>query len=298
MARTKTQAPEDAPVLIDAEAVQAAGNALVVQSETLANHLKVFGVTSLDRQVLVTEIQGWLVTTSESLFNIGARLVVLRELCDHGAWGATMDELGMSRSTAARLMQATLKLAYNKERYEAFAPMARSKVLELVTLDDQHVQALAEGQSVGSLTLDKIDASSLSELRREVRKLKADLAGKDKLLEKRGKRIYTLELERDKRYEPDASVGAETAEQAAQMQALQQAHLEALHAQAGFIRLVVDVRDNNGSEAMVKAASDALESLAQLLAEAINLHGFAVQFEAQVSAPWMQATAGKGKAAR
>lgn len=294
MARSKTAAPTDEAVLIETEAVQAGGTALAVQSKEVLALMRHYGVSSCNPAVLEAEIRGHQQTAVEMMFGIGARLLLLREVCAHGEWLPTLERLGMAEASARRIMQATIKFAApGKARERLLGSTSKGQLLELLTLDDEQIDALEAGEHVGELNLDRVSTMSTSELRREVRKLQADAAGKDKLLANKAKRIDALELEREKRYEPDPSVGAETAEQAEVMHALKLAHLDAINAQAALIRLVIDVRDNQPSEAMVKAGNDALENLAQLMEEAISTNGFLIQFAEAVDPEWTKPKAKK-----
>lgn len=50
----------------------------------------------------------------------------------------------------------------------------QTKLLELVTLDEDEIQVIDQGGSIGELSLDTIETMSVRELKDELRKIKAD----------------------------------------------------------------------------------------------------------------------------
>lgn len=146
------------------------------------------------------------------IFSVGARLMLLKEQCAHGEFIERLERLGVERTMAARLMQATRKFP-NVATSQHLASLGKSKIFELAMLDDGEAEAFANGGTVRGITLDDVECMSVSELRRALRKEKADkeaelakakagvsgeLAAKDKVIAEKSQLISKLVAEKNK----------------------------------------------------------------------------------------------------
>ncbi|MDT1857730.1 hypothetical protein FPK33_23925, partial [Acinetobacter baumannii] len=77
-----------------------------------------------------------------------------------------------------------------------------TKLLELVTLDDDEIQVIEQGGSIGELSLDSIETMSARELKDELRKIKADKEDADLLIQKKDQKINELDAKLTKLQSP------------------------------------------------------------------------------------------------
>lgn len=278
---------------MDTAAVNTAGNALALQGAKAQALMQAYNVTSANPDALEMEIRGFQQTAVESLFAIGARLIVMKALCAHGDWAERLERINIARSSAQRIMQATLKFADPAKPRDKLAQLGRGKMIELLMLDDEQLDALEDGGDVLDLDLDEVARMSTSELRKALRESRAKVDAKDKLLERRNKDVDALQEQLDKPYTPSEGALAQTQEEHAQFLELQEAHLAAIAAQS---RLAVIVRDMKlaSNEALAEEADSAMRHLCQRAAETVHEHGIAIDFEEMVTPSWLQA-APKGK---
>lgn len=117
--------------------------------------------------------------SAESIFEIGKRLLLLKELVGHGRFQDRIATLGMHYRSAARFMSIAVKFSKSDAVSLLNAAGTQKKLLELTVLDDEELQSIEAGETVGTLTLDKIEAMSHRELRDEIKKLRANVEDMD-----------------------------------------------------------------------------------------------------------------------
>ncbi|MDI1279266.1 hypothetical protein [Methylobacter sp.] len=106
-------------------------------------------------------------TIDESL-DIGRRLLLLKSVSAHGEFTKRVELLGFSPRMARKFMSATQKFA--KTDLKAVLKVgSQTKLLELLVLDDEEIEALANGETIGDLNLDEIECMSVSELKAALR---------------------------------------------------------------------------------------------------------------------------------
>lgn len=137
--------------------------------------------------------------TAEAALEIGKRLLVLKEITPHGGFQPAIEALGFTPRAAQKFMQATLR--FSKAPTSALlekASNAQSKLLELVVLDDEELEALNSGESVNGITLDDVETMSTRELRAALRDAKADAEAKDKNIERLSTQLNRAEEKAEK----------------------------------------------------------------------------------------------------
>jgi len=202
MARKQNQ-----PTVIDHDeleinpAVSAAANQMVQVSleqaenaKALATQLRYDGPMHPD--ALEAGIRDSQQRVSMELFSIGSRLLLLKEQCEHGDFMERVERLDIAPRMAQRFMQATLKFA-NASTSTHLQKLGKSKIVELLALDDEEVKELEYAGSVRGISLDEIDSMSVSELRKQLRDAKAKDEAKDKLLAKKNGEIDQLHTKLD-----------------------------------------------------------------------------------------------------
>lgn len=147
------------------------------------------------------------------IFSVGARLLLLKAQCPHGEFMERLERLGLEARMAQKLMLATRKFP-NAPISAHLTSLGKSKIFELVVLDDEEAEAFANGEEVRGITFDEVAKMSVAELRRRVRQAEADkeadiskarseisgqMAAKDRLIADSKKRIAELVEEKNKR---------------------------------------------------------------------------------------------------
>lgn len=176
---------QDKPA-IDSELVMGK-MALVIQAEAdvrasvlaLARDLGYEG--ALDPDVLESGIQGNQQRVQFEMFEAGKRLLLLREQCEHGNFLMRLERLDILPRAAQKFMQATLKFS-NAPSTAHLAGYGKTKLLELLVLDDEEITELTQGGSARGITLDAAAKMTVSELRKALREADASLAAKTRVL--------------------------------------------------------------------------------------------------------------------
>lgn len=162
-------------------------------------------------------IRDHLSRSAEAMLAAGRALIVARESLPHGDWMPFVDRVGLEVRVAQRMMQAAFKFSDDKTLKLIEAAGNKTKLFELLVLDDEQIQELADGGTVAGLELDDIAEMSSSELRAALRESRAEQQATEKLLADKNSKIDGLKthLEKVNRRLKDATVD-EMAEQAAQ----------------------------------------------------------------------------------
>lgn len=158
-------------------------------AKALAQQLGYEGVMTVG--VLEDGIRFYQRKTVEACLELGKRLLLLKELSNHGEFIGRVELLGFSRRSAHRFMQAAAQTA----KCANLAHLSRqvksaSAFLELVTQDDEVLEDLKN--------LDDIDRMSASQLRAKMREIKAEQEADKQLLDKKNERIGELEQEAER----------------------------------------------------------------------------------------------------
>lgn len=125
---------------------------------------------------------------------LGKRLILLKEMEGHGNFGRAVQQLGISDRTARQVMQAALK--FSNRHTSADLPQqikSRSKLFELMILDDGELQELSDGGTVANIKLDDVDRMSVRELRAALRESKEAARAKDQVLAGKNSKLDEME---------------------------------------------------------------------------------------------------------
>ncbi|MBV2125762.1 MAG: DUF3102 domain-containing protein [Candidatus Thiodiazotropha sp. (ex Ctena orbiculata)] len=149
-----------------------------------------------DRDRIVTETKFFISVISQSILEIGSRLIRLKEHLPHGDFETSLHDIGIAPREARRMMQATAKFTGTKAK---LADLGKTKLLELMVEDDEDLEALADGGTLAGLKLDDIERLSTRELRDTLRteREKRDKENEthERLLEQKNKKIDKLAKE-------------------------------------------------------------------------------------------------------
>jgi hypothetical protein len=188
---------------------QAAGQLAVIDAQFGGGE---YAITVYNRDRVLNETRFFLGQSSQAMLEAGKRLILLKEHEPHGEWMQCLQQLNVEPRMAQRMMQASLKFAPN-----ASAPtyLNKTKLFELMVLDDEEIHELDVGGTVAGLTLDEIDKMSTRELRAALRDLKAEsraeLDAKSASLASRDARITELEEKLHRKKQPTPERAEEAA---------------------------------------------------------------------------------------
>lgn len=144
---------------------------------------------------LEDEIRFYQQRTAEACIEMGKRLLILKEMCPHGEFSQRIEMLGFQPRMAQKFMQAVLKISQSNANSNSLLAAAgtQTKLLELVTLDDDNLEALSRGDSIGDINLDDIETMSVRELKKALKEARADSEAKEELLLNKDRKINELD---------------------------------------------------------------------------------------------------------
>lgn len=220
MARKKTETSLDSTALAPihpaiAEDMAASGEwilAAQAQQETaqqLAVSLGYDGEPS--NEELLATLRTGLRHTAEMVLSMGRAALMLKMRLPRGQFCAELDKIGVPRRAAAKFMQAAAKFAHSGDKLAMLPGMSQTKLLELVLLDDEDVNLLADTGELPGLPADAIESMSVSELKAALREREAKLNAKDKVAADTQKTIQRLQEEIHGKKPPSAEFLAEAA---------------------------------------------------------------------------------------
>ncbi|EOC0700900.1 DUF3102 domain-containing protein [Salmonella enterica subsp. enterica serovar Kokomlemle] len=163
-----------------------------------------------DRSRIVHETKFYMAQSAEAMLEAGKRLVILKENEPHGEFTDILEnDIGLAPQVARRMMQASIKfLGSDNEtsKRSTLSVLGKGKLYELMVLDDEDLDSLADGGTVAGATLDDIDRMSVRELRKALRESKEDLAASRKLNAEKSQEINELKETKFKTIDPDLAV--------------------------------------------------------------------------------------------
>jgi hypothetical protein len=299
--RKTTHAPAPIDAAVNGEALLSASRALsAVSADALALQQQ-FGLESLDPDHLEREIALWMDHTGRTLFMIGARLLALRTITPHGEWLPRLARLGMAPRTAQKMMGAALKCVDQQGRLrDKLTQLSRSKVLELITLDDAQLDELETTGRIAQLALefDDIDKLSTTELRAKVRDLQGEVDAKARRLRSKVDEVEALKERIERPFKPSPDSEARTAEEQGLLNQMRDCVVAAETALMQLAPLAARIfEDGTFGEGAEGVARDSLVYLAQRTAAILQDSGTGVQFDELVVPAWIKQAKAKGKKA-
>ena len=206
MGRTKSQPVElmeDAPL----------SDGLNVNLNTMTEHrleiMQQFGDgLPYERDRIVHETRFYMAQSAEAMLEAGKRLVILKENEPHGDFTNILEnDLGLAPQVARRMMQASVKFLGNGDdqpKRSALSVLGKTKLYELMVLDDEELDALADGGTVAGATLDDIDRMTSRELKAALREARETNAAQQRVLADKNEKIDSLstKLEKKSRIQP------------------------------------------------------------------------------------------------
>ncbi|RSO16248.1 DUF3102 domain-containing protein [Acinetobacter pittii] len=245
---------------------------------------------------LEDEIRFFQQRTVEAVMELGKRLLILKEITPHGEFNKRVEMLNFTPRMAQKFMSAVLK--FSKTNSSSLLQKAgnQTKLLELVTLDDDEIQVIEQGGSIGEVSLDSIETMSVRELKDELRKIKADKEAGDLLLQKKDQKINELDAKLTKLQSPvQIKKRAESEEQLIAAKALEEANTACLTMHNDTVRFkntvnsVLDTINEHGLYNIQEQLEALVVSAFQQIAQTSVELGIQINFETMVNPVWLPA---------
>jgi hypothetical protein len=143
------------------------------------------------REHYLNKARGHIMRSAEEALELGRCLIVMKEHEPHGDWIEILTDLELERTFAARTMQAAIKFTANGKSTKNLidAAKSKSKLFELMVLDNEQIEQLDEGQSVAGITLDDVEKMPVSELRKALREARNSQQDQDRVINEKNKKI-------------------------------------------------------------------------------------------------------------
>lgn len=249
---------------------------------------------SLALGALEDEVRFYQQRTVESCMEIGKRLLLIKEQTPHGEFNKRIEILNFTPRMAQKFMSAVLKFSKTNSNSLLQKAGNQTKLLELVMLDDDEIELLDQGGSIGDVNLDSIETMSVRELKKALREAKADGEAKDKLLQSKDQKINKLDTELSKSMSQAQILKKQETEQ----QQLAASALETLHAAcltmhnntARFVNEINSVLaaiEEHGLYSIQEQLEINVVATFQQIAQTSVELGIQINFEAMVNPEWM-----------
>lgn len=232
--------------------------------------------------------------TAESCFEMGKRLLLLKEMTAHGEFSKRVEMLGFSKRMAQKFMSAVLKLSNANSSSLLQKAGTQTKLLELISLDDDEIQVIEEGGSIGEVNLDSIETMSVRELKQALRDAKADSQAKDNIIKKKDEKLNELDAELTKLQAPaQVKAKAESHKQTLAKSVLEKIQESTLTMHNDIVRFVNDcqavaetIEENELYDLQEQFESNVVALFGQIAGISTTL-GVQIDFENMVAPSWL-----------
>lgn len=140
----------------------------------------------------------------EACLEVGRGLAVLKAACPHGQFLPRLEALGIDDGVARKFIHAATKFANRSTSTDLVKAIGnQSKLFEMLVLDDEQIDELAELGQTGELTLDDVATMSVKELRAKLREERAERQAGERVREDLSKKLTKLQVESHKKVAAD-----------------------------------------------------------------------------------------------
>lgn len=229
-------------------------------------------IVPYQRERVIDEIRFFMGQSAQALLETGKRLLLMKEHESHGHWLECLQRIGIEPSVAQRAMKAAVRFGGSKTATTQL--LNKSKLIELMVLDDEAIAELDQGGTVAGLTLDKIERMGVRELRAALRAAEEKKAEKDRLIAAKDEELneYKVRSLASRTWDDTAKALIEESdalfvilqEQLARLMVVQQAMMTAEFGEAADVA--------RGLRACAIAFGDKLTRSAQMLSELRGMH--------------------------
>lgn len=277
-----------------------------LQDVSFSEHAQKLGVlsTQLGYQGALTvgaledEIRFYQQRSVEAVMELGKRLLILKEMTPHGEFSKRIEMLGISKRTAQRFMSVVLKFSKTTSMSLLQKSGNGTKLLELMVLDDDDIEIIDAGGSIGDISLDTIETMSVRELKKALQEARAavvskdqDLQAKDQVIQKKDQKINVLDEQVTKANSPveiqkRAESEADQLEQQA-LQLMQKAVLSFLDAASTFNEEMGSAVDACNSTYILDQYQANIRMTYQSIATRCNEAGLPIDFSQMTTPDWL-----------
>ena len=207
--------------------------------------------------------------------------------------------LGISKRTAQRFMSVVLKFSKTTSMSLLEKSGNGTKLLELMVLDDDDIDVIDQGGSIGDVSLDTIETMSVRELKKALRDAKADIEAKEQVIKTKDQEKNKI-LEENTKLKSPAQIKkrAETEQQQLTKKALEELDSACATMHNDVVRFtnhinsILDAINEHGLyDIQDKLESSVVAAFQQIAQTSVEL-GIQIDFENMVTPSWM-ATAEK-----
>ena len=128
-----------------------------------------------------------------AVFELGGYLLLLREACEHSKFLPALERLELEPRVAQQYMQITNRFS-NAKTSSHLAGLGKSKLMEMLVLDQEQLEEFALTGQTGELKLDDVASMSVRELRTKLREARQEKAAVEKVLTRKNEQIDKLQL--------------------------------------------------------------------------------------------------------
>lgn len=263
---------------------------------TLAAQLGYEGSLALGS--LEDEVRFYQQRTIESCIEIGKRLLLIKEQTPHGEFNKRIEMLNFTPRMAQKFMSAVLKFSKTNSNSLLQKAGNQTKLLELVMLDDDEIELLDQGGSIGDVNLDTIETLSVRELKAALREAKTtiesqveDLKTKDLVIQKKDQKANELDEKLTKLNSPVEIAKREESEadqiEQKALEMMQKATLTFLDAASRFNTDMQTALDSCQSVYITEQYEANIRMTYQSIATRCNESGLPIDFEQMVIPDWL-----------
>ena len=248
---------------------------------------------------LEDEIRFYQQRSVEAVLELGKRLLILKEITPHGEFTKRIEMLGISKRTAQRFMSVVLKFSKTTSMSLLEKSGNGTKLLELMVLDDDDIDVIDQGGSIGDVSLDTIETMSVRELKKALRDAKADIDAKEQVIKAKDQEKTKI-LEENTKLKSPAQIKkrAETEQQQLTKKALEELdsacatmHNDVVRFKNNINSILDAINEHGLYDIQDKLESSVVAAFQQIAQTSVEL-GIQIDFEAMVNPTWM-ATAEK-----
>lgn len=199
MARPKTETTiEDTTFISDAVAQQLTAEQFQVSAECKMAVEQYGDGIPFDEITYQQKVAYHLKRSAEEMLEGCRALLVTRIHLDNGRWGEFLKRIGLEDGIARRMVRAARKFNGAEMKPLIQAAASKSKLFELLILDDEELVKISQGDEEAVVSLDDIDRMPTSELRKALRDARAEEQAKQKVLEDKNKKLDQLQAQIEK----------------------------------------------------------------------------------------------------
>jgi hypothetical protein len=160
---------------------------------------QMFGLDGMpyDRYAYIARAQGIRSVIGSQVYELGRVLIVLREHEPDGEFHKALETIGVAPRFAQKCMKTVVKFEGSEGGQMLAARLSQTKLLELLSEDDESIDMLAKGGLLAGMNLDDVERMTLRELRGALRKERKERGDErvsfEQQIERKDKKLNALD---------------------------------------------------------------------------------------------------------